>query len=356
MFQSRVVVTGGAGFIGSALCRHLVGKLGCDVLNIDKLTYAANLDSLAEIDQRPTYRLAEVDICDYAAVCQAIAAFRPQIVFHLAAESHVDRSIDGPEAFIQTNVTGTQRLLSATLDYWRGLSSDEQRQFRFIHVSTDEVYGSLGDTGVFTEETAYRPNSPYAASKAAADHLAHAWHVTYGLPVVISNCSNNFGPYQFPEKLIPHCIIRALTGETLPVYGTGKNVRDWLFVEDHVEALVRIAALGRLGEKYNVGGHGERSNIDVVRQICVELDRARPLNTGSYAERIKYVTDRPGHDHRYAIDATKVTRELGWSPKVDFDQGLAKTVAWYLANDNWWRRVLAGGYRAERLGRESRVG
>jgi dTDP-glucose 4,6-dehydratase len=356
MLQGRIVVTGGAGFIGSALCRHLAGKLGCDVLNIDKLTYAASLDSLLDVARLGNYRLAQIDICDSAAMRQAIFEFKPHLIFHLAAESHVDRSIDGPEAFIQTNVAGTQRLLSVALDYWRSLDAAEQGRFRFIHVSTDEVYGSLGDVGAFTEDTPYSPNSPYAASKAAADHLAHAWHVTFGLPVIISNCSNNFGPYQFPEKLIPHCIIRALTGQPLPVYGAGKNIRDWLFVEDHVDALVRIGAQGRTGQKYNIGGDGERQNLDVVKRICAELDRRRPLPTGSYAELVTFVTDRPGHDHRYAIDGTKVQRELGWRPSVNFEEGLALTVGWYLANDWWWQKLLERGYQAERLGRDTKLG
>jgi dTDP-glucose 4,6-dehydratase len=356
MLQGRILVTGGAGFIGSALCRRLVLIAGCEVLNVDRLTYAANLDSLAPISNRPNYRLAPIDICDGASLKQAFIDFRPHMVFHLAAESHVDRSIDGPDTFIQTNVVGTQRLLSAALEYWRGLPSTAQQIFRFVHVSTDEVYGSLGEEGAFTEETAYQPNSPYAASKAAADLLVRAWHVTYGLPVIISNCSNNYGPYQFPEKLIPHCLIRALHGETLPVYGAGQNVRDWLFVEDHVDALVRIGKEGRVGEKYNVGGHGERRNIDVVHTICQALDELRPRARGSYTELITFVTDRPGHDHRYAIDATKASRELGWRPSVDFEQGLYETVKWYLANESWWRKVLKRGYRPERVGQEAKVG
>jgi dTDP-glucose 4,6-dehydratase len=352
MLQGRIMITGGAGFIGSALCRRLVRTAGCEVLNVDSLTYAANLDSLAPISNQANYRLAPIDICDGAALNQAFTDFRPDIVFHLAAESHVDRSIDGPDAFIQTNVVGTQRLLSAALEHWRGLPKSAHDAFRFVHVSTDEVYGTLGDEGAFTEETAYQPNSPYAASKAGADLLVRAWHATYGLPVIISNCSNNYGPYQFPEKLIPHCLIRALQGETLPVYGAGTNVRDWLFVEDHVDALLRIGDLGRLGEKYNVGGHGERRNIDVVRGICRILDRLRPRPGGSYEELITFVADRPGHDHRYAIDATKIGRELGWWPSVDFEQGLGQTIEWYLANETWWRRVLERGYRPDRLGQD----
>jgi dTDP-glucose 4,6-dehydratase len=271
-------------------------------------------------------------------------------VFHLAAESHVDRSIDGPDVFLQTNVIGTQRLLSAALGYWRNLTGTAADGFRFVHVSTDEVYGSLKAEGFFTEETAYRPNSPYSASKAASDHLVLAWYKTYGLPTLISNCSNNYGPYQFPEKLIPHCIIRALSGETLPVYGKGLNIRDWLFVEDHVSALMAVAGQGRVGEKYNIGGHNERRNIDVVHAICGALDRLRPLSKGRYADRIAYVADRPGHDFRYAIDPSKTEAELGWRGQVDFDTGLARTVEWYLTHEAWWRDILDGGYQADRLG------
>lgn len=350
MNKKRILVTGGAGFIGSALCRHLAGPAGHHVLNVDKLTYAANLNSLESVSTAGNYRLSETDICDADALRQLFAAFQPEIVFHLAAESHVDRSIDGPEVFLQTNVIGTQRLLSAALGFWRGLTGAAADNFRFVHVSTDEVYGSLKAEGFFTEETAYRPNSPYSASKAASDHLALAWYKTYGLPVLISNCSNNYGPYQFPEKLIPHCIIRALSGESLPVYGKGENIRDWLFVEDHVSALMAVAEKGRVGEKYNIGGHNERRNIDVVKAICRELDRLRPLTSGHYADRIAYVTDRPGHDFRYAIDPAKAERELGWRGEVDFDAGLARTVEWYLEHETWWRDILTGGYRAHRLG------
>ena len=350
MQKRRVLVTGGAGFIGSALCRHLVASDAYDVLNLDKLTYAADLESLRAFDGRANYRLVVADIADRAAVHRVFADFRPEWVFHLAAETHVDRSIDGPEAFLQTNIIGTQHLLSAALDYWRGLDGVARDGFRFVHVSTDEVYGALGATGLFTEESPYRPNSPYSASKASADHLARAWHVTYGLPVIISNCSNNYGPYQFPEKLIPHVIIRAVDGETLPVYGQGANIRDWLYVDDHVRALIAVAARGRIGEKYNIGGHSERRNIDVVEAICVHLDRLRPLAGGRYSDRIEFVTDRPGHDFRYAIDSSKAERELDWHQSTDFDAGLAATVAWYLDNESWWRAKLAGGYRTKRLG------
>jgi dTDP-glucose 4,6-dehydratase len=346
----RILVTGGAGFIGSALCRRLVKQEECQILNVDALTYAANLVSLAGIAQHHRYRLSVTDICDRAALSAVFADFRPEMVFHLAAESHVDRSIDGPEAFLETNVLGSQRLLSAALEFWRTLPPGDQQQFRFIHVSTDEVYGSLGATGFFTEDSPYRPNSPYSASKAASDHLAMAWHVTYGLPVVISNCSNNYGPYQFPEKLIPHCIIRALAGKTLPVYGRGENVRDWLHVEDHVTALIQVASRGRLGQKYNIGGRQERRNIAVVEAICDALDTARPLPSGRHSDRITFVSDRPGHDFRYAIDPSKAEMELGWRQSIDFEDGIAETVKWYLDNDAWWQRILDGGYRAQRVG------
>jgi len=350
MVNRRILVTGGAGFIGSALCRHLVNATDHDVLNLDKLTYAANLASLKELEGHNRYRLAVADIGDTETVRRIFAEFRPEIVFHLAAESHVDRSIEGPEAFLVTNVMGTQRLLNVAREYWHGLSAGQAETFRFIHVSTDEVYGTLGATGYFTEESPYRPNSPYSASKAASDHLALAWHATYGLPVVVSNCSNNYGPCQFPEKLIPHIIIRAIKGETLPVYGQGLNVRDWLFVEDHVTALLAVAAKGRLGEKYNIGGHSERRNVDVVQAICRHLDQRRPLPSGSYADRITFVKDRPGHDFRYAIDPGKAEAELGWRQSVTFDSGLAATIDWYLAHEAWWQAILAGGYQAERIG------
>jgi dTDP-glucose 4,6-dehydratase len=350
MLRKRVLVTGGAGFIGSALCRHLVRETTCELLNIDKLTYAADAASARMLVGTGRYELAVTDICDQAALRAHFASFQPDWVFHLAAESHVDRSIEGPDAFLQTNVVGTQRLLSAALHYWRGLEAAKSAGFRFIHVSTDEVYGALGPSGFFTEDTPYRPSSPYSASKAASDHLAHAWFATYGLPVVISNCSNNYGPYQFPEKLIPHVLIRALAGETLPVYGAGENIRDWLFVEDHVAALLAVAARGRVGEKYNIGGHNERRNIDVVTAICGHLDQRRPLASGRYAARIAHVPDRPGHDFRYAIDPAKAMRELGWQPTIGFDTGLAATIDWYLENEAWWRAILSGGYEAARRG------
>lgn len=344
----RVLVTGGAGFIGSALVRHLVLERGYEVLNVDALTYAGNLASLRDVDGKPGYKFLHANICDQAAMERTFLEFRPNRVMHLAAESHVDRSITGAEDFIQTNVIGTFTLLEAALRYWSALAAREQASFRFLHVSTDEVYGTLGENGLFTEETPYDPSSPYSASKASSDHLAKAWQRTYGLPVVVSNCSNNYGPYHFPEKLIPLTILNALEGRKLPVYGKGENVRDWLYVEDHARALDLIAERGRLGETYNVGGRNERRNIEVVRRICETIDRLRPAN---YAreELIEFVTDRPGHDARYAIDATKLETELGWSAHEDFESGIEKTVAWYLDNE-WWWAPLRKAYSGERLG------
>jgi dTDP-glucose 4,6-dehydratase len=344
----RVLVTGGAGFIGSALVRHLVLERGYEVLNVDALTYAGNLASLRDVDGTPGYKFLHANICDQAAMEKAFQQFRPDRVMHLAAESHVDRSITGAADFIQTNVIGTFTLLEAALRYWSALGAGEQASFRFLHVSTDEVYGTLGEDGLFTEETPYDPSSPYSASKASSDHLAKAWQRTYGLPVVVSNCSNNYGPYHFPEKLIPLTILNALEGRKLPVYGKGENVRDWLYVEDHARALDLIAERGRLGETYNVGGRNERRNIEVVRRICETIDRLRP---GNYAreELIEFVTDRPGHDARYAIDATKLETELGWSAQEDFESGIEKTVAWYLDNE-WWWAPLRKAYSGERLG------
>jgi len=344
----RVIVTGGAGFIGSALVRHLVLEKGYEVLNIDALTYAGYLPSLSAVEGKPNYRFLHANICDDAAMEQAIADFRPDRIMHLAAESHVDRSITGAADFVQTNVIGTFKLLEAARRYWDGLDAARKDAFRFLHVSTDEVYGSLGDEGLFTEETPYDPSSPYSASKASSDHLATAWERTYGLPVVVSNCSNNYGPYHFPEKLIPLTILNALAGERLPVYGKGENVRDWLYVEDHARALDLIAERGRVGETYNVGGRNERRNIDVVRGICAVLDELTPSNRPR-EELIEFVTDRPGHDARYAIDATKLETELGWRAQENFDTGIAKTVQWYLDND-WWWRPLRERYAGERLG------
>lgn len=345
----RILVTGGAGFIGSALVRHLVGEIGAEVLTVDKLTYAGNLQSLKVIENAPNHRFARLDICDRAGIAAAIESFRPDRIMHLAAESHVDRSITGAGDFVQTNVVGTFALLEAARAYWTRLPEAERAAFRFLHVSTDEVYGSLGAEGLFTEETPYDPSSPYSASKAASDHLAVAWHRTYGLPVVVSNCSNNYGPYHFPEKLIPLVILNALEGKDLPVYGDGSNVRDWLYVEDHAKALHLIASRGRPGVKYNVGGRNERANIDVVRRICATLDRLRP--SGAPRERlIRFVTDRPGHDARYAIDATRLETELGWRAGETFETGIERTVAWYLENEWWWGPLRAGVYAGERLG------
>jgi dTDP-glucose 4,6-dehydratase len=344
----RVIVTGGAGFIGSALCRQLVHS-GAEVLNLDKLTYAGNLASLTEIGNAPNYRFGEVDICDHAAVAEAFQSFQPDQIMHLAAESHVDRSIAGAGAFVQTNIVGTFVLLDAARRYWSELKGAKQDAFRFLHVSTDEVYGSLGETGLFTEQTAYDPSSPYSASKAAADHLVQAWTRTYGFPGIISNCSNNYGPYHFPEKLIPLMILNALHDKPLPVYGTGGNVRDWLYVDDHAAALDVIVNHGSIGEKYNVGGRNERTNMEVVNTICAILDRVRPAGA-PHARLITHVADRPGHDHRYAIDAGKLEAKLGWRARETFDTGIEKTVAWYCANEWWWRPLREKVYAGERLG------
>lgn len=345
----RILVTGGAGFIGSAVVRHLIAS-GLEVLTFDKLTYAGNLASLAPVADNPRHRFVRGDICDAAAVREALEGFKPDLVMHLAAESHVDRSIDGPGTFIETNIVGTYTMLQEALRYWRGLSGAAAEAFRFHHISTDEVYGTLGAEGLFREDTPYQPNSPYSASKAASDHLVRAWFHTYGLPAVMSNCSNNYGPYHFPEKLIPLVILNALEGAPLPVYGTGENVRDWLYVEDHAEALLLIATRGRLGESYNVGGANERRNIDVVRAICGILDDIRPdARIGRREDLIRFVTDRPGHDARYAIDFTKLNTELGWSPRETFETGLRKTVEWYLANGEWWE-PLRERYNRQRLG------
>jgi dTDP-glucose 4,6-dehydratase len=346
--QRKVLVTGGAGFIGSAVCRRLVGE-GASVLNLDSLTYAGNLQSLATIDNAPNYRFAKIDICDRPAVSEAFKTFSPDHVIHLAAESHVDRSIMSGDAFIQTNVVGTFTMLEAARAYWQTLPAPRRDSFRFLHVSTDEVYGSLEDEGAFVEETRYDPSSPYSASKAAADHLVSAWARTYGFPAVISNCSNNYGPYHFPEKLIPLIILNAIHGKPLPVYGAGSNVRDWLYVDDHARALDLIVARGRIGEKYNVGGRNERRNIDVVRRICAILDELRPA-ARPHDSLISYVADRPGHDLRYAIDATKLERELGWRAHETFETGIEKTVRWYLDNEWWWRPLRDKVYAGERIG------
>ena len=347
----KLLITGGAGFIGSAVVRHVIRDTDWSVANVDKLTYAGNLESLAEAGTSNRHRHYRVDIRDGNALGEIFRAVQPDAVLHLAAESHVDRSIDGPSPFVETNVTGTYVLLDVALDYWRGLSGEGRARFRFQHISTDEVFGSLGPTGRFTEATPYQPNSPYSASKAASDHLVRAWHHTYGLPTLTTNCSNNYGPYHFPEKLIPLCIIRALRGERLPVYGKGDNVRDWLHVEDHAEALTLVLQKGRPGETYNVGGDSERRNIDVVRAISALLDEMLPNSLHRPHEKlIEFVTDRPGHDARYAIDAGKIRGELGWRPRHSFEQGLRDTVRWYLDNRGWWERVLSGAYRGQRLG------
>jgi dTDP-glucose 4,6-dehydratase len=347
----RILVTGGAGFIGSALIRHLIDDTDHEVLNLDKLTYAGNLESLRDVENSPRYRFLQADIGDQPAVTEALQAFQPEAIMHLAAESHVDRSIDGPAAFIQTNIVGTYALLEATRAYWSKLDEPRRQAFRFHHISTDEVYGDLhGVDDLFTETTPYAPSSPYSASKAASDHLVRAWQRTYGLPVLLTNCSNNYGPYHFPEKLIPLVILNALDGKALPVYGNGQQVRDWLFVEDHARALLQVVSRGTVGETYNIGGHNEQKNLDVVQAICDLLDELQPRAAGSYREQITFVTDRPGHDLRYAIDASKIERELGWTPEETFPSGLRKTVRWYLDNLDWCRRVQDGSYQRERLG------
>ena len=347
----RFLVTGGAGFIGSAVVRHLIDKTDSEVLVVDKLTYAGNLESLASVSDNPRYRFIKADIVDARQMATTVAEFSPDKILHLAAESHVDRSIDGPGEFMQTNVIGTFSMLQAALAHWRKLPANRKDRFRFHHISTDEVFGSLGDEGFFREDTPYAPTSPYSASKASSDHLVNAWGHTYGLPVVMTNCSNNYGPFHFPEKLIPLVIINALEGKSLPVYGNGLNVRDWLHVEDHAAALLLVAGTGQVGESYNIGGRNERSNIDVVRKICAILDELAPnADIGPRERLITYVTDRPGHDARYAIDATKIETELGWKAKHDFETGIRATVSWYLENRIWWERVRSGVYRGERLG------
>ncbi|WP_372409869.1 dTDP-glucose 4,6-dehydratase [Acinetobacter radioresistens] len=348
----NILVTGGAGFIGSAVIRHIIQNTNNQILNIDKLTYAGNLESLTEIDQHPNYQFKQIDICDTEQITAAIDAFQPNAIMHLAAESHVDRSIDGPAAFIQTNIVGTYTLLEAARKYWIGLDAEAQQNFRFHHISTDEVYGDLeGTTDLFTETTSYAPSSPYSASKASSDHLVRAWHRTYGLPVIVTNCSNNYGPYHFPEKLIPLVILNALDAKPLPVYGNGQQIRDWLFVEDHARALYKVVTEGVVGETYNIGGHNEKQNIEVVKTICKILDELKPqVNGQAYESLITFVKDRPGHDLRYAIDATKIQNELGWTPTETFETGIRKTVQWYLNNLDWCHRVLDGSYQRERLG------
>lgn len=345
----RILVTGGAGFVGSAACRHLVADLAYDVVVVDKLTYAGTLSSLDSVSQSHRFSFERADICDPAAISSIFERYRPDAVMHLAAESHVDRSIPGSEVFVKTNVLGTFTMLETARRYLETIDRETAKDFRFIHVSTDEIYGSLGDDGFFSELTRYDPSSPYSATKAASNHLAMAWHRTYGLPVVLSNCSNNYGPHQFPEKLIPLTIINALEGKALPVYGDGLHIRDWLYVEDHVRALVMILKNGRVGETYNIGGHSERNNIDVVHQICALLERFRPA-TRPYCELITFVPDRPGHDRRYFMSTKKLEQELGWSTLESFESGLEKTVQWYLQRQDWWGPLREGVYAGERLG------
>jgi dTDP-glucose 4,6-dehydratase len=349
--MDTILVTGGAGFIGSAVCRHLI-RQGYRVANVDKLTYAGNLESLRDVTDNPAYSFHQADICDDTRMLEIMRSERIDRVMHLAAESHVDRSIDGPAVFLETNITGTFRMLNAALAYWRELEGHRKANFRFHHISTDEVFGDLPfDSGVFTEETPYAPSSPYSASKAASDHLVRAWHETYGLPVVLSNCSNNYGPYHFPEKLIPLVILNALEGRPLPVYGQGANVRDWLYVDDHARALELVMMKGKIGESYNVGGRAERTNLSVVETICDVLDKKRPLADGrNRRELITFVTDRPGHDRRYAIDPSKIERELGWAAEQTFESGIENTIDWYLANEWWWRPIREQKYAGDRLG------
>jgi dTDP-glucose 4,6-dehydratase len=355
----NILVTGGAGFIGSAVVRHILANTEDSVVNVDALTYAGNLESIPADLCGERYAFERVDICDSAELRRVFDRYQPDAVMHLAAESHVDRSIDGPGAFIQTNLVGTYTLLEVARSYWQGLSDPRREMFRFHHISTDEVFGDLHGSGeLFTEETAYAPSSPYSASKAGSDHLVRAWYRTYGLPVLVTNCSNNYGPYHFPEKLIPHMILNALAGKPLPVYGDGKQVRDWLYVEDHARALYKVVTTGKVGETYNIGGHNEKQNIEVVQTLCQLLEELAPENQyslasgneGGFAGLISYVKDRPGHDVRYAIDAGKIERELGWTPAESFESGIRKTVQWYLDNPQWWQRVLSGDYQLNRIG------
>ncbi|EMD78532.1 dTDP-glucose 4,6-dehydratase [Vibrio diabolicus E0666] len=350
----KILVTGGAGFIGSAVIRHIINDTQDSVVNVDNLTYAGNLESLISVSEKERYTFEQVDICDRAELDRLFTRYAPDAVMHLAAESHVDRSIDGPAAFIETNIVGTYTLLEATRSYWNKLDIEKKSAFRFHHISTDEVYGDLeGTDELFTEETSYEPSSPYSASKASSDHLVRAWQRTYGLPTIVTNCSNNYGPFHFPEKLIPLMILNALDGKALPVYGDGMQVRDWLFVEDHARALYKVVTEGKVGETYNIGGHNEKANIEVVKTICLlleELVPTKPEGVAQYQDLITYVTDRPGHDVRYAIDAAKIERELGWRPQETFESGIRKTVEWYLNHKEWWSRVLDGSYSRERLG------
>lgn len=355
-----ILITGGAGFIGSAVVRHIIESTKQSVVNIDKLTYAGNVESIEAVSGSERYHFVQADICNAGEIAKVFQEYQPTAVMHLAAESHVDRSIDGPAEFMQTNIMGTFILLEATRSYWSTLPEDKRQAFRFHHISTDEVYGDLeGTVDLFTEETPYEPSSPYSASKASSDHLVRAWHRTYDLPVIVTNCSNNYGPYHFPEKLIPHVILNALDAKSLPVYGDGSQIRDWLYVEDHARALYKVVTEGKVGETYNIGGHNEKKNIEVVDTLCNILDELKPIASNpafassdikNYSELITFVKDRPGHDVRYAIDASKIDKELGWVPEESFDTGIRKTVEWYLNNENWWKRVLSGEYQLERIG------
>ncbi|MCA9138024.1 MAG: dTDP-glucose 4,6-dehydratase [Planctomycetales bacterium] len=346
----KILVTGGCGFIGSNLIRHLLASTIHSIVNVDKLTYAGNPNSLAQFADDPRYTFCRLDIADPVAMHDVFSRHAPDAVIHLAAESHVDRSIDGPAAFIETNVVGTFELLTAATDYFAQLTGDKADEFRLLHVSTDEVFGALGATGQFTESTAYDPHSPYSATKAASDHLVRAWHTTYGLPTIVTNCSNNYGPYQFPEKLIPLMVIKAISGQPMPVYGKGENVRDWLYVIDHARAINRVLTAGVVGQTYNIGGDSERRNLDLVLSVCAILDELHPRAGGPYSDLIEFVADRPGHDFRYAIDSTKIRTELGWEPKFDFETSLRQTVQWYLTHRSWWQAILDGNYQLERLG------
>jgi dTDP-glucose 4,6-dehydratase len=350
----KILVTGGAGFIGSSLVRYLTSSSDFSVMNVDNLTYAGNLDSLSKLSPTAQYEFIKEDVCDASSINEIFNNFQPHKVMHLAAESHVDRSIDGPKVFIETNILGTYNMLEQSLIYYNSISDESKKKFRFHHISTDEVYGDLaGTSNLFTEETPYAPSSPYSASKAGSDHLVRAWGRTYGLPIIITNCSNNYGPYHFPEKLIPHIILNAIHGKPLPIYGDGSQIRDWLYVDDHAKALVKVVIEGEIGETYNIGGYNEKTNLEVVESICDILDELvpdKPKGIISYRELIEFVKDRPGHDARYAIDASKITKQLGWMPDETFETGLRKTVLWYIENQEWWKRVLSGEYQMQRLG------